>query len=257
MAEDDEDDEVAPLVAKPEQHLAADGGGSDGGHDAPPSATLAQELCVVFQLAWPQSLSFTLTMLSQQCNIAFVGHLGTTELGASALSAMFCNVTGFSIAFGGLTALDTLGAQAHGAQQHKQVGVLAQRALAICTLLCAPVALLWCFATAPLLRLIGIEEEVIELTARYCKVFSLALWPTLASAVLQRYLSTQSIVKPFTMVTACMLPVNIGKCGEESSQHRSSCPQMQREGSCLKRTYLVVAAIHRVNDHCTIQRCLR
>eukprot|EP01046_Picozoa_sp_COSAG06_P077702 COSAG06_NODE_25430_length_637_cov_0.877323_1_plen_32_part_10 len=32
MAEDDEDDEVAPLVAKPEQHLAADGGGSDGGH---------------------------------------------------------------------------------------------------------------------------------------------------------------------------------------------------------------------------------
>ena len=29
-----------------------------------------------------------------------------------------------AMVFGGLTALDTLGAQAHGAQQHKQVGVL-------------------------------------------------------------------------------------------------------------------------------------
>ena len=202
-AEDDEGEQV-PLVGG----KAAEP--SSGGHDAPPSDTLTQEAGVVWALAWPQSLSFLLAMMSQQANIAMVGHLGATELGAAALAAMFCNVTGFSIAYGGLTALDTLGAQAYGADQHVQVGVLAQRSLAIVTLLCIPVIALWCFAAGPLLALIGIEEAVAALTITYCRIFAFAVWPTLAAAVLQRYLSIQSIVKPYTMVITCLLPINIG-----------------------------------------------
>ncbi len=207
--------EAAPLVAKPSGGQssiapAARGVEKDShGHEAPPSKTLAEECRVIFALAWPQSLSFCLSMGAQQANVAFVGHLGATELGASALAMMWCNVTGFSIAYGGLTALDTLGAQAYGAQEHIMVGVLAQRALAIITLLCVPMCGLWIWGTMPLLRLIGVEPDVIPLAALFCRVYSLALWPQLAAAVVQRYLSVQSIIKPYTLVVGIMLPINV------------------------------------------------
>jgi hypothetical protein len=226
--DDDDDDEAQPLVgAKP----AAEPSG--GGHDAPPSDTLGQEVCVVWALAWPQSLSFLLAMMSQQANIAMVGHLGAAELGASALASMFCNVTGFSIAYGGLTALDTLGAQAYGAGQFEQVGVLAQRALAIVTLLCFPVAALWCFAAGPLLALIGIEPAVASLTITYCRVFALGLWPTLAVSALHNppwpviYASMAG-----DMTAGCVVQTRPPSCSvtyrSSQSSSRSKSPFAQR-----------------------------
>lgn len=201
--DDADSEEAVPLVAKDRE-------ADNGGHEAPPSKTLAEECGVVFSLAWPQSLSFCLSLGAQQANVAFLGHLGATELGASALAMMWCNVTGFSIAYGGLTALDTLGSQAQGAQEHVMVGIWAQRALGIITLLCVPTCALWIWGTAPILRLIGVEHDVIPLAALFCRVYAFALWPQLAAAVLQRFLSVQSIIKPYTLVVGIMLPINIG-----------------------------------------------
>merc|ERR1712023_439765 len=121
---------------------------------APPQLSYAGEMCGIFKLAWPQSLSFMLSMVSQQINTIFVGRLGARQLGASTLALMFCNVSGFSIVYGGLTGLDTLGAQAFGAGQFALVGVLCQRALAMCTVLVMAVAALWYWGAGPALRLL-------------------------------------------------------------------------------------------------------
>ena len=98
----------------------------------------------------------------------FVGHMGGSELGAVALGNMWCNVTGYSIQYGGLTALDTLASQAFGAKNMRLVGVNAQRALAIVGLLCIPITALWWFATGPVFELMDIEAETTELAKR-CK----------------------------------------------------------------------------------------
>ena len=88
---------------------AAGAGAADSaGKEAAAAAVVAPASVVgefhgIFKLAWPQSLSFLLSMLSQQINTVFIGRLGPRELGASALALMFCNVTGFSIVYGGLT----------------------------------------------------------------------------------------------------------------------------------------------------------
>ena len=71
----------------------------------------------------------------------FVGHLGPRELGAATLGIMLTNITGFSIVWGGMTALDTLGSQSYGAGNYPRVGVLAQRCLAMSTVACVPVAI--------------------------------------------------------------------------------------------------------------------
>ena len=42
----------------------------------------------------------------------FVGHIGAAELGAVALGTMWVNISGLSIVFGGMGALDTLCSQA-------------------------------------------------------------------------------------------------------------------------------------------------
>ena len=54
-------------------------------------------------------------------------HAGATYHGAATLGTMTVNVTGYSLCFGGMSALDTLASQAFGAQNFPLVGVWAQR----------------------------------------------------------------------------------------------------------------------------------
>jgi MATE family multidrug resistance protein len=59
------------------------------------------------------------TQLSGILGVFFVGHLGATELAAISLANVYCNVTGFSLLYGTLSALDTLASQFYGAQNYK------------------------------------------------------------------------------------------------------------------------------------------
>ena len=59
--------------------------------------------------------------------------------------------------------LDTLRSQAFGAKNYELVGILTQRGTLICSLLMIPCGLSWFFATGPVLRGIGVDEEIVEL----------------------------------------------------------------------------------------------
>lgn len=164
----------------------------------------------LFTLAWPLSISFSFQMASQQLNAVMVGHLGPLELGAATLGLMWCNITGFSIVWGGMTALDTLGSQAYGAKAYTLVGVLAQRALVISTAVAVPVAFCWAYATFPVLTAIGVDTEVASLAQQFTRWYVLALWPQLAINIVNKFLSMQDIVRPPTLVQAVIMPVNAG-----------------------------------------------
>ncbi len=85
-----------------------------------------------------------------------------------------------------MTALDTLGSQSYGAGNYPRVGVLAQRCLAMSTVACVPVAIVWWYATMPLLELIGIDAPIAEKAAEFTRWYILALWPQIAIMVVNK-----------------------------------------------------------------------
>ena len=52
---------------------------------------------------------------TQQLTMILIGHEGVRELGAVAMGNMWVSCTGMMFVFGGMSALDTLAAQAYGA----------------------------------------------------------------------------------------------------------------------------------------------
>ena len=86
---------------------------------------------------------------------------------------MWANISGTSIAMGGMTALDSLAAQAYGAGEYHLVGVLLQRTALIISLLTLPIYLVWWLGTGPVLRLLGVEAETAALSVFYIRVLVL------------------------------------------------------------------------------------
>ena len=75
--------------------------------------------------------------------LMFVGHIGSTEMAATALGASFCNVTGYSVSIGLLSAMDTLTSQAHGANQPKQIGATVQQSIIVLAGYCVLILPIW------------------------------------------------------------------------------------------------------------------
>lgn len=69
-------------------------------------------------------------------SVVAVGHIGTLQLAASSLAQMTALVTGWSMVFGMVSALDTLLAQAWGSEdptQKRLVGLWTQRMAVLIT----------------------------------------------------------------------------------------------------------------------------
>ena len=163
----------------------------------PPAPTLPQAVKQVSGLAYPMAISSFLDGLTRQITVMMVGHLGPTQLGAATLGAMTCNVTGFSLCFGGMSSLDTLASQAFGAKNFRLVGTWAQRGALMLSILAVPITCVWCFATDDVLHALGVgDDETIALAVSFTRWSVFGFWPTLASRVLQGFLRAQRIVKP-------------------------------------------------------------
>ena len=147
-------------------------------------------------LAWPIMGAQILRSLTQQTTVIVVGHLGARELGACALATMFINITGLSIITGGMSALDTVAAQAFGAKSYALVGQWTQRCVLITTIFCLPIAALWTWGLGPVLTAIGIDEPTAALSVRFTRISLLWMWPTFINRAVETWLRSQGIVKP-------------------------------------------------------------
>ncbi|KAG1860551.1 MATE efflux family protein [Suillus tomentosus] len=157
----------------------------------------------------PVILSYILQNSIQTVSIVVTGRLGPEELSAAAFSMMLAHVTGWCIALGGGSALDTLGSQAFtGGSRSTDLAVHFQRCVVLLWILLIPVGVLWAFMEPALL---AIKEP-----PRLCKdvqaILRILIFGApgyIAFESLKKYLQCQGIMKAATWVLITVSPINI------------------------------------------------
>ncbi|OQR83579.1 Multidrug/Oligosaccharidyl-lipid/Polysaccharide (MOP) Flippase Superfamily [Achlya hypogyna] len=139
---------------------------------------------------------------------AFLGHLGATSLAAASLSATWIQVPLFTV-WAMSSALVTLCGQAYGAGNLTLMGIWLQMALLLVTVLAMPVAG-WYLSVGTILTHATDDAAVVGLGARFARLLSLSIWPTLVYACLRQYLQAMHIVAPTTANGVAAIVLTVG-----------------------------------------------
>jgi MATE family multidrug resistance protein len=170
---------------------------------------LTKEIATLSRMASPVVVAFILQKSIDITSVFSLGHLGAEELAASALSTMFISVTGWSLALGMATALDTLASQAYTASPDpKALGIYLQRAIYILSIMSIPIIILWWHAEQVHL-LLGQDQEVSRLSGIYIRWSIIAIPGYLGFECIKRYLQAQGIMHAGTYILAVTVPMNI------------------------------------------------
>ncbi|KAI9226580.1 MAG: mate-domain-containing protein [Piptocephalis tieghemiana] len=170
-----------------------------------------EECAALLHLTWPIIFSYLLQQSIQMASILSLGHLGSEELAASALGNMFLSVTGWSLAIGMATALDTLGAQSYtGAKSPTVLGIHLQRAILFMLLLSIPISALW-WSSPYILGFILRDQEqakVVHLAGLYIRYSIPSIIPYFLFECLKKFLQAQGIMRASTILLLIVSPIN-------------------------------------------------
>ncbi|KAJ7626327.1 MATE efflux family protein [Mycena polygramma] len=153
-------------------------------------------------------LSYVLQNSIQTISILIAGRLGPDELSVAAFSLMLAFVTGWCVALGGTTALDTLGSQAFTGGHSKDLSIHFQRCIVILWILLIPVSVLWWFIEQVLLGL-GQSGPLSRDVQIFLRVLILGAPGYIGFESLKKYLQCQGIMGASTVVLVVVLPINI------------------------------------------------
>ncbi|KAH7910461.1 MOP flippase [Hygrophoropsis aurantiaca] len=158
----------------------------------------------------PVILSYILQNSIQTVSILITGRLGPEELSAAAFSMMLAFVTGWVVAMGGGSALDTLGSQAFtGGSQSTDLSIHFQRCVSLLWLLFIPVAVLWVYVE-PVLLAIGEPPQLCKDVQSILRILCFGAPGYIAFESLKKYLQCQGIMRAATLVLIIVFPINIG-----------------------------------------------
>jgi len=171
-------------------------------------------LCTHFRkltdLSLPMIVNAVILEAQYTSTMIFVGRLGEAKyLGAATVGNMLCNITGYSLAFGLCSALDTLVSQAFGAKEYGLVGLHAQRAAVILTIFAIPVGLIWWETDWFVYNVMGIDKEISYFAGQWARWILLGLWPTLMFQVLRKLLQGCGIVWPVIVASFVAAVANV------------------------------------------------
>lgn len=172
------------------------------------TTTYKREASVITTNALPLVVTFVLQNSLSLASIFSVSHLGSNELGAVTLGSMTANITGFAAIQGLCTCLDTLCAQAYGANRYHLVGVLFQRCAIITILLSIPILFVWWQWSEQVLSLFIPERELCALAAKYLQVVSLGIPGFILFECGKRFLQCQGIFHASSIVLLVCAPLN-------------------------------------------------
>lgn len=139
---------------------------------------------------------------------AFVGHIGSTELAAYALTFTVLVRFGNGILLGMASALETLCGQAYGAKQYQMMGIYLQRSwlvLLICAIFITPV---FVFA-GPILKILGQDPTIADMAQTISHWFIPVIFSYIVSFTCQMFLQAQSRNKIIAYVAAFSLPLHL------------------------------------------------
>lgn len=155
-----------------------------------PRAALT-EAWILLRASLPIVLAYALQNSLQTTSVLVVGRLSPEALATAAFSYMFAMATGWLVALGGTTAIDTLGSASFtGSDDPHALGVILQRAMLVLTLFYVPVVALW-VGSAPLFRALGQEEYIARDSARFLAVLAPGGLGYIYFESLKKYLQAQ------------------------------------------------------------------
>jgi len=152
---------------------------------------VSREFWVLFRGSLPVIMAYALQNSLQTISVLIVGRLSPEALATAAFSYMFAMATGWLIALGGTTAIDTLASASFtGSKNRHDLGIILQRSFIVLLLFYIPVAILW-FCSAPLFRALGQEEYIARDSAKFLSVLAPGGIGYIFFEALKKYLQAQ------------------------------------------------------------------
>ncbi|XP_010488657.1 PREDICTED: protein DETOXIFICATION 1-like [Camelina sativa] len=172
------------------------------------SGQLTAELKRVTLLAAPMATVTIAQYLLPVISVMVAGHNGELQLSGVALATSFTNVTGFSIMYGLVGALETLCGQAYGAKQYEKIGTYTYSAIASNIPICFIISIIWIYIENILISL-GQDPDISRIAGSYAFWLIPVLFAQAIVIPLTRFLLTQGLVLPllYTAVTTLLFHV--------------------------------------------------
>ncbi|KAJ5745323.1 hypothetical protein N7520_010505, partial [Penicillium odoratum] len=172
------------------------------------SNSLLHESWILIKGAVPVILAYMLQMSISTITVIIAGRASPLDLAVSAFSLMFALVTGWMIALGGTTALDTLASSTFtGSKTKHDLGILLQRAFLVLGALYIPVAMIWA-CSYPLFLALGQDPELAYHSSRFLTCLIPGGLGYIYFEVMKKYLQAQGIMRAGTYVLMITSPLN-------------------------------------------------
>ncbi|KAJ5239342.1 MATE efflux family protein subfamily [Penicillium chermesinum] len=153
-----------------------------------------------------------LQMSLQTVTVVIAGRRSPMDLSVAAFSLMFALVTGWMIALGGTTALDTLASSTFtGSKNKHDLGILLQRGLFILSLFYIPVAVIWACSYYIFLAL-GQDPKLSYQSSRFLTCLIPGGLGYIFFETMKKYLQAQGIMRAGTYVLLITSPLNAALC---------------------------------------------
>ncbi|KAL9298800.1 putative multi antimicrobial extrusion protein [Arabidopsis thaliana] len=175
------------------------------------SGQVTVELKKVSRLAAPMATVTIAQYLLPVISVMVAGHIGELELAGVALATSFTNVSGFSIMFGLVGALETLCGQAYGAEQYEKIGTYTYSAMASNIPICFIISILWIYMEKLLITL-GQDPDISRVAGSYSLWLVPALFAHAIFLPLTRFLLAQGLVIPLLYSAMTTLLFHIAVC---------------------------------------------
>jgi MATE family multidrug resistance protein len=173
------------------QHEEWSAGESYEFEDASKFQLVSREFWVLLKGSLPVILAYALQNSLQTVSVLIVGRLSPEALATAAFSYMFAMATGWLIALGGTTAIDTLASASFtGSKNRHDLGIILQRSFIVLLLFYIPVAILW-FCSEPLFKALGQEDYIARDSAKFLSVLAPGGIGYIFFEALKKYLQAQ------------------------------------------------------------------
>jgi MATE family multidrug resistance protein len=159
----------------------------------------------VLSLSLPLAVSRLSWTFMKTTDTALIGHTGTLYLSASAVADLYTQSTGVFVT-GGI--LGTLVAQAYGSTNKLMGGIWLEISLFVIACISVPIIISWLLC-GPMLKLIGVKEELIPAAAYYAYVLVTAMPARIIISQLSQYLMAQGIVQPLVKTGLFSMILNL------------------------------------------------
>jgi len=159
---------------------------------------IGKEFWILFQGSLPVILAYTLQNSLQTVSVLVVGRMSPEALATAAFAYMFAMATGWLIALGGTTAIDTLASASFtGSKNPHDLGIVLQRAFVILSLFYVPIVAIW-FASEPIFKALGQEAYLARDASRFLMVLAPGGLGYIYFECMKKYLQAQGTLSRHT-----------------------------------------------------------